>query len=441
MGRPQLRRPHGVKTKFSLVSCAAFFLPAALVYLVGAATRAAIPGMAFDALRADFGASAAQVAAIASSGVFGCLVFVGSTGFLVDRFGWRRLILPGVVLQVFGEWLLYSQADLSLVCLGSFLNGGGRTVGYLTLLKLLDVEFDRRYFAPLLGVFYVFSYGGTYLGTSRFCEWGLAHFGWRTLMENLNLFTLLCGAVLALFLWAQRRRNPAPESAPPAAEPSRTPAATWRDLGRAFTFRSARCAFYLTACGIFVYWSILAVVAKKYLADVCGLPSDAMGLMNRIVIAEMTLGGLVSFGLGNRRKVFQVAGACTLAAGCAALFAGTWLAPAAARRMAACGFIALGAGYGFTGVGIAALRENVPSAFAASVIGLANFCANGMLILLMQFAGWLFDRYATAPGVLAVSPLGYRILLGVYLLLVLPAVCCAASVRETRGRNLYTSRP
>lgn len=430
-----------MKTKFSLVSCAAFFLPAALVYLVGAATRAAIPGMAFDALRADFGASAAQVAAIASSGVFGCLVFVGSTGFLVDRFGWRRLILPGVVLQVFGEWLLYSQADLSLVCLGSFLNGGGRTVGYLTLLKLLDVEFDRRYFAPLLGVFYVFSYGGTYLGTSRFCEWGLAHFGWRTLMENLNLFTLLCGAVLALFLWAQRRRNPAPESAPPAAEPSRTPAATWRDLGRAFTFRSARCAFYLTACGIFVYWSILAVVAKKYLADVCGLPSDAMGLMNRIVIAEMTLGGLVSFGLGNRRKVFQVAGACTLAAGCAALFAGTWLAPAAARRMAACGFIALGAGYGFTGVGIAALRENVPSAFAASVIGLANFCANGMLILLMQFAGWLFDRYATAPGVLAVSPLGYRILLGVYLLLVLPAVCCAASVRETRGRNLYTSRP
>ncbi|GEM_PF-1093657 len=427
-----------MKTKFSLASCAALFLPAALVYLVGAATRAAIPGMAFDALRADFGASAAQIAAIASSGVFGCLVFVGCTGFLVDRFGWRRLILPGVVSQVFGEWLLYSQTDLSLIYLGSFLNGGGRTVGYLTLLKLLDVEFDRRYFAPLLGVFYVFSYGGTYLGTSRFCEWGLARFGWRALMENLNLFTLLCGAVLALFLWAQRRRNPGPESAPPAAEPSRTPAATWRDLGRAFTFRSARCAFYLTACGIFVYWSILAVVAKKYLADVCGLPSDAMGLMNRIVIAEMTLGGLVSFGLGNRRKVFQVAGASALAAGCAALFAGTWLAPEAARPLATAGFLALGVGYGFTGIGITALRENVPPAFAASVIGLANFCANGMLILLMQFAGWLFDRYASAPGVLAVSPLGYRILLGVYLLLVLPAVYCAASVRETRGRNLYS---
>jgi len=441
MGRPQLRRPHGVKTKFSLVSCAAFFLPAALVYLVGAATRAAIPGMAFDALRADFGASAAQVAAIASSGVFGCLVFVGSTGFLVDRFGWRRLILPGVVLQVFGEWLLYSQADLSLVCLGSFLNGGGRTVGYLTLLKLLDVEFDRRYFAPLLGVFYVFSYGGTYLGTSRFCEWGLAHFGWRALMHGLNGFTVACGVVLALVLLVRRsRRRPRAngQTLPGGACPSAPPL---RELLLAFKAPSARCAFYLTACGIFVYWSILAVVAKKYLADLCDAPSTALGIMNALVIVEMTLGGMLSYGLGNRRKVFQIAGVCALAVGCAALFAGTWLAPAAARRMAACGFIALGAGYGFTGVGIAALRENVPPAFAASVIGLANFCANGMLILLMQFAGWLFDRYATAPGVLAVSPLGYRILLGVYLLLVLPAVYCAASVRETRGRNLYTSRP
>lgn len=400
---------------------AALFLPAALVYLVGAATRAAVPGMTFDALRVDLNASAAQVAAVASSGVFGCLLFVGFTGFLIDRWGWRRIILPGVVLQVFGEWLLYSQTSLPLVYLGSFLNGGGRTINYLTLLKLLDVEFDRRLFAPLLGVFYIFSYGGTLLGTSSLCEKALAAVGWRTLMQGLNRFTVLCGLLLAVVLLIRRLRPPATESAA-----SVKGGVTLQELGRAFKNAPLRRVFYQTALNIFVYWSILAVVAKKYLADLCGIPPTILGTMNILVIVEMVLGGTVSYWFGNRRRGFQIVSAAALTAGIASLFVGAFAVPNLTRVLATVGFLALGVGYGFTGVTIAALREQAPDGYSASVIGLANFVANISLIAIMQLGGWLFDCFAVESHSLAVAPYGYQILLGIYLVLTLPVVFCAS---------------
>ena len=400
---------------------AALFLPAALVYLVGAATRAAVPGMTFDALRVDLNASAAQVAAVASSGVFGCLLFVGFTGFLIDRWGWRRIILPGVVLQVFGEWLLYSQTSLPLVYLGSFLNGGGRTINYLTLLKLLDVEFDRRLFAPLLGGFYIFSYGGTLLGTSSLCEKALAAVGWRTLMQGLNRFTVFCGLLLAVVLLIRRLRPPATESAA-----SVKGGVTLRELGGAFKNAPLRRVFYQTALNIFVYWSILAVVAKKYLADLCGIPPTILGTMNILVIIEMVLGGTVSYWFGNRRRGFQIVSAVALTAGIASLFVGAFAVPNLTRVLATVGFLALGVGYGFTGVTIAALREQAPDGYSASVIGLANFVANISLIAIMQLGGWLFDCFAVEPHSLAVAPYGYQILLGIYLVLTLPVVFCAS---------------
>ena len=406
-----------MKNRSPFAALAALFLPAALVYLVGAATRAAVPGMTFDALRVDLNASAAQVAAVASSGVFGCLFFVGFTGFLIDRWGWRRIILPGVVLQVFGEWLLYSQTSLPLVYLGSFLNGGGRTINYLTLLKLLDVEFDRRLFAPLLGVFYIFSYGGTLLGTSFLCEKALAAVGWRSLMQGLNRFTVLCGLSLAVVLFIRRLNFCATGSAAPVKG-----FVTLRGLRCTFKSAPLRRVFYQTALNIFVYWSILAVVAKKYLADLCGIPPTILGIMNILVIIEMVLGGTVSYWLGDRRRGFQIVSAATLTGGIAALFMGTFAAPSLTRVLATVGFLALGIGYGFTGVTIAALREQAPDGYSASIIGLANFVANISLIVIMQLGGWLFDCFAVAPDSLVVSPHGYQILLGIYFVLTLPVI-------------------
>lgn len=405
---------------------AAVFTAGAFIYMIGAATRAAVPGMVFDVIRAELGFSASQTAMISSSGVFGCMAFLGISGLLIDRYGWARLILPGVVLQVLGEYILYSGSAPFTLYAGAFLNGGGRTIGYLTLLKFLDSEFDRSRFSMLIGIFYIFSYGGTLLGTAPF-EALTKTLPWQDILRVCNALTTACGLCIFLFLHLRKGRNDAPKSA--GRENF-----NWAELVRQLRKPQCLAVIYSTACGIMIYWSILAGAAKKYLSDLCGMPADVLGVMNTIVMLEMIFGGTVSYFCGNRRKVFLAAGSLLLFGACVTLLAGTLL-PGYAALCAKAGFLMLGAGYGSTCVAIAAVREFVPPAFAASVIGFVNFCANIMLVALTQAAGLLFDRFPAADP-LRVSSAGYAVLFALYSLLAFPAVLCTLFLRDTRGRNI-----
>lgn len=408
------------------------FLFAALVYAVGAATRAGVPGMVFDQIRESLHITAAQTSGISSAGVLGCMAFLGIAGLLTDRFGWRKVILAGIVLQVFGEWLLYTFTQLPVIYAGAFLNGGGRTIGYLTLLKFLDTEFDRKYFSVLIGVFYVFSYGGTLLGSSPFESLAADH-SWQTVLRWANHLTTACGAAVALCMLASarpdRKTNPAEVRA--AARPF-----PWKELLRQLKKPQCLAVFYCAAAGIVIYWSCLSVFGKKYLSDLCGADASAIGVMNTLVMVEMIFAGSVSFLCGNRRKIFQATGCALLALGCAVLFGGTCLtSPEAALRTAWAGFLLLGAGYGFTCIHISACREFVPPEFAASAIAFVNFCANILIIVLSQASGWIFDKFK-APDSLQATPHAFELILGICLVLALPAVIAVRFLPDSRGRNI-----
>jgi len=407
------------------------FFFAAVVYAIGAATRAGVPGMVFDQIRESLGFTAAQTSAISSWGVAGCIAFLGISGVLTDRFGWRPVILAGIALQVFGEWLLYTFTSPVWIYAGAVLNGGGRTIGYLTLLKFLDSEFDRKYFSALIGIFYVFSYGGTLLGSSPFASLAADH-PWQTVLRWCNHLTTACGVAVALCLICSARtaRKTTSDAAPKHREPF-----PWKDLLR--QLRKPQCVgvFYCGAAGIVIYWSCLSVFGKKYLTDVCGAEDGALGIMNTLVMIEMIFAGSFSLLCGNRRKVFQAAGCSLLAAGCAVLFAGTLLPAGTAHTAAWAGFLLLGAGYGFTGIQITACREFVPQVFAASAIAFVNFCANILIIALSQTAGWLFDRFKVADS-LAASSTAFRHILAICLVIAAPAALAAFFLRDSRGRNI-----
>lgn len=408
------------------------FFFAAVVYAVGAATRAGVPGMVFDQIRESLHITAAETSGISSAGVFGCMAFLGISGLLIDRFGWRKVILAGIVLQVFGEWLLYTFTQLPVIYAGAFLNGGGRTIGYLTLLKFLDTEFDRKYFSVLIGVFYIFSYGGTLLGSSPFESLAADH-SWQTVLRWANHLTTACGVAVAACMLASAR--PSRETA--AAE-VRAPARPfpWKEL--LLQLKKPRClaVFYCAATGIVIYWSCLSVFGKKYLSDLCSADASAIGNMNTLVMIEMIFAGSVSYLCGNRRKVFQAVGCGLLALGCAVLFGGTVLdTPEAALSNARIGFLLLGAGYGFTCIQISACREFVPPEFAASAIAFVNFCANIMIIVLSQAAGAIFDRFKVADSLQA-TPRAFEIILGICLVLALPAAVAVRFLPDSRGKNI-----
>lgn len=48
-----------------------------LVYMLGAMSRVAVPGMVFERIVDDYGLTSAQVALLPSAGVFGCMLFIG----------------------------------------------------------------------------------------------------------------------------------------------------------------------------------------------------------------------------------------------------------------------------------------------------------------------------------------------------------------------------
>ena len=157
--------------------------------------------------------------------------------------------------------------------------------------------------------------------------------------------------------------------------------------------------------------------------------------MNTLVMIEMIFAGSVSFLFGNRRKVFQAVGCALLAAGCAVLFGGTFLAPGKALLAARAGFLLLGSGYGFTCIQISACREFVPAAFAASAIAFVNFCANVFIIALSQVAGSIFDKFKVADSLQATPP-AFRIILGICLVLAVPAAVAVLALPDSRGRNI-----
>lgn len=406
------------------------FLFAGVVYAIGAATRAGVPGMVFDAIREQFGFSASATAGIANAGVLGCIVFLAFSGMLIDRFGWKKSILAGIIFQVLGEYFVYSSSSLSSVYVGAFLNGGGRTIGYLTLLKFLDSEFEKKYFSLLIGGFYVFSYTGTLLGTAPFAR-AAEIYPWQQILAWCNWLTLACGsgiaAILALCKKTDRFPFPAFVSVPPSLsdpKPHFSLELFWKNIKKPRTFS----AVYTAASGIAIYWGIL-VVAKKYLTDICGASADVLGVMNTIVMFEMVFGGMLSFLCGNSRKPFQIFGAVLVFLGCISLLFGAILSAVPPLPLAWIGFLSLGIGYGMTCVNIISVREYVPSRFSASAISLVNFCANIAMIGMTQLGGYLFDRF---PGTQALqgSPIAYGILFALCSVLSGVAVFTAISLRE-----------
>lgn len=364
-----------------------------LVYLLGAMSRVAVPGMVFDQVMADYGLTHAQVAWLPSVGVFGCLAFIGIGGVCVDRFGWARMLLVGSLVQAAGYIPVHESSSLGLMLAGEFVNGGGRTIVYLSILKLFDVSFNRRNFAALIGVFYLFSYGGTLCASAVF-PWLMARCGsWQLAARAVNYGTVGCAAAIALLAGALRQ--------PVRGGPTRD-AFPWRFMLASFRQPRARLAMTVAGLNIAVYWSFLCVSAPSF-AKSLGAGS-LVSEMNAVVMVGMVFMGSVSLALGNARRPFFLWGAGALAAAFALLLGAALVGEegVAPYRTA---YLLVGAGYGVTSVLLAGTKECVPIAYMASAIGFTNFFANIVQIGGNQASGRL----------MALGPAGYPWIFALYL--------------------------
>lgn len=359
-----------------------------LVYMLGAMSRVAVPGMVFEEICREYSLTHAQVAMLPSIGVFGCMAFIGLGGLAVDRFGWRKMLFFGSLLQAFGYVSVHECRDLSWMLLGEFLNGGGRTIVYLSILKLFDVSFNRKYFAALIGIFYIFSYGGTLSASCVYpslIDWCGS---WQLAARAINYGTLVCAALIALTFVTQTKDN--------QVDSVRAPVFSWQAIAKSFAERKARLAISIAAINIAVYWSFLCVSAKSVAS------ASLVSEMNIIVMLGMVFSGSISLFFGNKRKPFFLWSAFALSLGFVLMLAGSFLGTDKLLHPA---FLFVGAGYGVTSVLLAGTKELVPAAFMASAIGFTNFFAN-----ILQIGGNQVSGYCLGLG-----PVGYPYIFAMFL--------------------------
>lgn len=372
-----------------------------LVYMLGAMSRVAVPGMVFERIVSDYGLTHAQVALLPSVGVLGCMAFIGIGGMLVDRFGWLRMLLVGATIQAVGYIPVHESTNLLWMLAGEFVNGGGRTLVYLSILKLFDVSFNRRAFAALIGIFYVFSYGGT-LGASAIFPALMERCGsWQLAARAINFGTMAAAVGIALFAsFGLHARTPQTQTTKREVFPIRSMVASFKSP-------RARMAILATGLNIAIYWSFLCVGAAPFartLGDV-----SLVSHMNWVVVAGMTLMGSVSLLLHNARRPFFVWGAGALVTAFALLLVASscGIRDLAVYRTA---YLLVGAGYGVTSVLLAGTKECVPPIYMASAIGFTNFFANIVQVGANQASGklmaagadgytWTFALYLALAGV------------------------------------------
>lgn len=359
-----------------------------IVYALGAMSRVAVPGIVSGTIMQEYGFSQNAISLLVTAAVAGQIAFIGVGGLLVDRYGWKRLLLVGTLIQAFGYVPVHESRSLTWMMAGEFLNGGGRTIVYLAILKLVDRTFPHRYFAALIGVFYVFSYGGNLCASSVY-PWLVDVCGsWQRATFAINCGTLVGGAAVALTLCGRR-----------AGAPCEVPAGggdgdvrgrqvfPWRDIA-AFRKPSAWMALAVAGFGIAIYWAFITRVAGPFVrSGFFGTDRlDLVSEMSAIVMCEMVLLGTVSLLLHNARRPFFLMGAGSLLAGFA-LFTVLWFTGSRDAGLWRYGFWLVGIGYGTTGVLLSGVKERVPAAFAASAIGFTNFMANAIIIAVNQASG------------------------------------------------------
>jgi len=392
------------------------------LYFMSFFQRVAVPGTIFDELQAAFRLSASGVAALGTVYLYLYSGMQPLAGVLADAWGpGRTLLASGLVLSL-GAVVFPCSSSVPVLYLTRALVGIGAALIYVSLAKELDEVFGERNFPVVLGIGVVIGYAGGLFGTYPF-ERLAASAGWRQALLGVGVTGCAIWVLAALFLQRCGRLR--------------------RRAGTHFggwvkTVLCNRSYLLLTlSCSITFAIGFLmqATLGKKFLQDVCGVPSSqAAGFTFTMMLACMTgvfLSGMVAQRTRQRRPFVILAAGLILAAACL-LLAGTQFGWPRAFFLAC--YALLGVAYSFTVFYATAAKELNPREAAGTAIGLMNAGVYLMVALVTTLTGAILDAYggqAGPTGTAVIYPReAYRAVFILCVALALVSCVCAYAVRE-----------
>jgi MFS family permease len=157
----------------------------------------------FDALNqfltAHFSLSASQLSLLGSAFLWGNVIFLLPAGFLLDKFGPRKVILISLAIAVLGVGIFAFSHSFILAFTSRLMTGVGNAFCFVSLVVLVSRWFPASKQAFAMGTLVNMAFiGGMFSHTPL--VWLLSHFSWQKLMLANMLLGILVWGLIFLFL-------------------------------------------------------------------------------------------------------------------------------------------------------------------------------------------------------------------------------------------------
>lgn len=406
------------------------FVPLTLLYSTSYFQRTAIPGTIFNQLQHDLQISALQVSYIGASFIYIYSLSQLFIGYLVDRFGARKVVMLGGAVFCTGVIAFPLLKVPVLIYLARMIAGIGAGTMYLSLLRESDRLFGRENYSVMIGVVFVCGYAGGLFGTLPF-ERLTAAFPWRNVLLAAGILSLIFFIWFMIAYASKEGRASAPAKSITASGWKET----WLMLKNLPLWLDVFCG----TLNFSIYFVIQTVVGKKLLHDAAGMSSSgAAAVIFALTLVCMTIllsSATLTRLCDNRRKPLMIFASSlevvNIAVMCCALhfrlpawvFAGCFISCA----------VASGTLISFS---LTAQELGSPGTMTRSA-GFYNMTNYLGVVLLSPVVGWFLDRFGnprTVNGVMIHSTDAYFKLFCCLLVLAVVGAVMVHFIPETRGK-------
>ncbi|HEU4384628.1 MAG TPA: MFS transporter [Anaeromyxobacteraceae bacterium] len=400
------------------------------------------PAAIASELRQAFGASGAELGALAATYFSVYTVMQVPTGVLVDALGPRRIASLGALVAGAGSLAFGAAGSLGVASAGRALVGLGVSVTFIALLKLVVAWFREREFATLSGVVMFMGNVGAVLSAAPLA-WAVTITSWRNVFLLIGLSSIVGAAVT----WLLVRDRPEDAGLPSIRElegmaPHAPHLGSWWEGLWAVARNPATWPGFFVNMGLAgSYLAFAGLWAVPFLSEAHRMTRAAATWHTTAMLVCFAFSSLVvgrlSDRMGRRRPLMLGMGLAYL------LCWAPWLAGARPPMWASLLlFGAMGASAtGFT-LSWASVKEVNPPALSGTAMAVVNAGVFLGPTLYQPLVGWVLDRAATArgaggrAGAAAYAPEDYRLGLLVLAAFALMGLLAALLVRETHGRNV-----
>jgi sugar phosphate permease len=386
-------------------------------------------------LRAAFGASGAELGALAATYFSVYTVMQVPTGVLVDTLGPRRIVAGGGLVAGLGSVAFGLAGSLGAASLGRALVGLGVSVTFVALLKLVGAWFREREFATLSGLAMLLGNLGAVLSAAPLA-WAVTVTSWRGVFASLGIVSAVLGVLTFLLVRDDPRRAGLPslrEQDGQAAHPPRR--GHWlADLRRVGRNRATWPGFFVNLGLGGSYLAFAGLWSVPYLTDARGMSRAAATAHTTTMLVVFALASLAAGSLsdrmGRRRPLLVGLGAAHVLCWIPLL----WIFPQS-RAASLALFATVGASATSFTLSWAAAKEVNPPALSGMAMSIVN---TGVFLgptLTQPLVGWVIERGLSSGSALPAEA-GYRAGLGVLAAFSLLGFLSTLAVRETRCRNM-----